>query len=509
MAPSRQRSPKETAIVIGGGIAGLLAARELASAGVKVTLVEKRDHLGGSVGAHRVAGLVLDSGAEAFATRTQDVANLLEELGLADKIVSPNSSGSWLYLPEGAAPAPRTGILGIPGDLRDPSVKNILTHKGMRRAKLDRLLPASAGENAKTLGDLVRVRMGQEVLDRLVAPVVSGVHSMHPNQLELATIAPTLKQKIAQLGSLAAASATLRQASPAGTQVSGIEGGMNVLSEALVDDLRRKRVRILTGFDAIAIDRDPITHDWTLIQRQPEAGEKAAAISGKYLVMASDGATAARLLGPHMPAGLAPSVASSPEIALVTLVVDQPALNSNPRGTGLLVSEEVQTVRAKAMTHASAKWAWVKERAGENRHVVRLSYGRGTDSGPLQEVNLYDDQLITLALHDASKLFDVSLTKSHLVGADVVRWSSAVPTASPGHREKTAAFREGLKNLDGVTAVGAWVAGTGLAAVTRDTRETLQTFISQQRGAAERSADAEKAELADGTPVEAFEEPQN
>lgn len=475
------RKNRETAIVIGGGISGLLAARQLAQRGIKVTIVEQREHLGGAVGAHQVAGMVLDSGAESFATRTPAVANLAEELGLKDKMVLPHAGGSWLYLPQGARRSPSTGILGIPGDLNDPLLKGILSKSAIRRAKLDRFLPASAGENVKTLGELVRMRMGQQVLDNLVAPIVSGVHSLHPDQLEVDTVAPGLRAGLAKYGSLAASASALRKAAPAGSQVAGLVGGMNQLSEALVKDLFKRRVRVVTSCDVIAVDRDPATGDWTVIQKQTAWGEKAASIHGKYLVIATDGATCARLLGPHLPNGTVPQLPTSPEIALVTLVVNQPALNSRPRGTGLLISQDVTTVRAKALTHATAKWDWIAEKAGEGKHVVRLSYGRGNDSGPLSEVALYDDQLVTLAMHDASKLLDVTIDRGNLIDSDVVRWNSAIPTVTPGHRDRVATFRSKLRDLDGVCAVGAWLSGTGLAAISADTPAVIDEFVERHQ----------------------------
>ncbi|MDO4917048.1 MAG: protoporphyrinogen oxidase [Rothia sp. (in: high G+C Gram-positive bacteria)] len=479
MALDSRRSPRESAVVVGGGISGLLAARELAQRGLRVTLVERRHHLGGSVGAHEVAGHVLDSGAESFATRTPAVADLLTDLGIAEKICQPSQSGSWLYLQDGAYPAPKTGILGIPGNLNEPSVKNILGSAGIRRAKLDKILPASAGANAVTLGELVRKRMGSQVLDRLVAPVTTGVHSTHPDHLELDSVVPGMRAALAKYGSLVAASASLRAASPAGAQVAGLVGGMNQLSEALVDDVLRRRVRILTGYDAIAVDRDVTHGGWTLLQRQPKLAERAAPVHGKYLVMATDGPTTARILGSHLDEKSIPQINPGHEIALVTLVIDQAALDSHPRGTGLLVSDQVASVRAKALTHASAKWTWIADELGPGKHVVRLSYGRGNDAGPLQEVALYDDQLITLAMHDASKLLGVSVSRNNLLGADVVRWKGSLPTAAPGHREKVADFRRALEELDGVSAVGAWLAGNGLAAVTADTKATLQDFAER------------------------------
>ena len=90
--------------------------------GLRVTLLEQRPHLGGAVGAHEVGGLLLDSGAESFATRSPIVRELVEELGLGDQIVTPNSYGSWLYLPQGACRTPSTGIMGIPGNVSDKSL---------------------------------------------------------------------------------------------------------------------------------------------------------------------------------------------------------------------------------------------------------------------------------------------------------------------------------------------------------------------------------------------------
>lgn len=479
MAPKTgPRTYDDTALVIGGGISGLLAARELAQSGRRVTLLERENNLGGAVASHQLAGITLDSGAESFATRTPAVRQLLQELGLEEDIVTPRPLGSWLYLPQGAFPAPATGILGIPGSLDDPDLKNILGRAAYRRAKLDKVLPRSAGSSARTLGELVRTRMGQAVLDQLVTPVVSGVHSAHPDDLDLATIAPGLLPALATLGSLAAASASVRAASPAGSQVAGITGGMNKLTEALTKDLLRLRVRIITGFDTIAIDRDLSTATWIPIQRRADSGERSAHIHGKLLVIATDAPTSVRLLGPHLPAQDLPAVAPGPEVALVSLALRAPALNSYPRGTGMLVAPSATDVRAKALTHASAKWEWISQAAGPDHHLLRLSYGRAGDpKGPLSELSLHDDQLVTLGLHDAAKLMGTPISKQDLIAADVVRWHGALPSATPGHRDRVRAFRTSLENLTGVTAVGAWIAGTGLAAVTADTRTHLQNFI--------------------------------
>ena len=464
-----------TAIVIGGGPSGLISARRLAAAGMRVTLLEQRHHLGGAVGAHEVGGLLLDSGAESFATRSPIVSDLVKELGLGDQIVTPNSYGSWLYLPQGARRTPSTGIMGIPGNVNDKSLIPVIGKNGLRRAQVDKFLPVSASENAKTLGELVRIRMGQKVLDNLVAPVVSGVYSTHPDKLDVDATIPGLRAALRKHRSLSAAAAAFRSAAPAGSQVAGIIGGMNQLSERLVEELYAAGVRIVTGFDVIAVDRDESTGQWFIIQRHTTDGENTP-LYADYLVVATDGPTVARLIGPHVSTAL-PALEPGPEVALVTLVVDAPGLNKHPRGTGLLVSEEATAVRAKALTHATAKWQWVADAAGPDRHVVRLSYGRGGEDARFSEVALADEQLITLALRDASRMMDVALTHRNLVDADVVRWRGVLPASTPGHRERVKEFRERASELGTLSTVGSWAAGSGLVLTVKDTYEQMDQLI--------------------------------
>ena len=129
-----------TALVVGGGIAGLVAAHRLSTAGWDVTLAEATSVLGGAVsprfldvpshgetGAPETQTLELDGGAESFAVRGAAVRALVEELGLGEKIVAPEPLGSWLHGPAGPVRAPRLGIVGIPGDLDAEDLAAALT----------------------------------------------------------------------------------------------------------------------------------------------------------------------------------------------------------------------------------------------------------------------------------------------------------------------------------------------------------------------------------------------
>ncbi|PNH84523.1 protoporphyrinogen oxidase [Arthrobacter sp. AFG20] len=494
MAAGSPRAAGRTALVVGGGISGLLAARELARAGLHTTVLEAAEAWGGCVGRHDVAGLTLDSGAESFATRSTAVADLAAELGLGGHIVAPRPGGAWVQLPGGPRELPKTGVLGIPANPWDPEVRRSLGLGGSLRASLDKLLPASVGTTAEvsSVSALVRARMGRRVLERLVEPVVGGVHSADPGLLDVDMVAPGLRAGIARHGSLAAAVAAQRKGSgtqtaptqgapteakpaKAGSAVAGLKGGMHTLVTELVADLRARGVQLMPGTAATDAARTP-------------QGWEVAAGEGSYaadvLIVALDGPSAVRLLGKAVPALAGHQPGPGPLVKLVTLVVDLPALDRRPRGTGILVAPQTEGIRAKALTHATGKWDWVAEAAGRGRHVLRLSYGRseGTSAAAAAAApgpeSASDEALLDTSLQDASALLTVPVTREALVDWDVVSWAGALPFAAVGHRQRVAEVRQICAGTDGLLMVGGWLAGNGLAAVVADTKTQVTAFLA-------------------------------
>ncbi len=199
-------------VVVGGGVSGLIAARECAKVGLQVTVLEASDVFGGVLRTAEVGGIVLDVGAESYATRGGIVRGLLGELGLADAVVTPNPAGAWVAgVPGvGAAPLPKGGVLGIPDNPFDPAVRRIIGWSGAWRAYVDRLRPPLTIGHTLSLGKLVRSRLGARVLDRLVAPVTSGVYSARPDDIDVDLAAPGLNAALTRTGSLTGAVAELR-----------------------------------------------------------------------------------------------------------------------------------------------------------------------------------------------------------------------------------------------------------------------------------------------------------
>lgn len=445
---AEEASPAVDCVVVGGGIAGLVAARELILSGLSVTLVEASDRLGGRVGTHEVAGIVLDSGAESFATRGGTVAEYVTKLGLGDDIVTPNPAGAWLQRDDKQAlPLPKAGVLGIPPVPLASDVINIVGFAGALRAQFDSLLPGVIGSSATTLGELVRKRMGSRVVERLVAPVTMGVHSRHPDELPIERVAPGLISGLKQEESLAAAVRAMRSASPAGSNVAGIRGGISRLVTALIAALDRFGVTVLLSSPVAAIDDGGVVL------------ADGRRIDARHVVLA---APDAGITGREVSS----ATTSAPDIVLATLVVRSAALDAAPRGTGVLVSRAAQSITAKALTHSTSKWPWLAEAARDadgHRHVLRLSY----DAGRLRDANVTDLQATALA--DASRLLGMTITANQVLGFGRVEWPGVAADTRPAP--------------DGVTLIGETVAGTGLAAVIAQARaasaQVVEDFASQ------------------------------
>lgn len=426
--------------VIGGGIAGLIAARRLAAGGATVTLFETGDRLGGMLAPGELEGVRFDIGAEAFAVRGGAVAALVEELGFGDDIVVPRALGSWTLGADGASASPAGGLLGIPSGADAAGLAEAIGPAGLDAVRAEAALDPTVGADAVTLADLIRTRYGEAVLERLVAPVVRGVYSLDPDLVDHRVLVPGLAERMQQHGSLGAAVASMRAAAPAGALVNTVRGGMHQLITALERECRQLGVAIRLGSPAVV-------RDGALVAEATDFDRILVTTAAGF-----DGAVTA------------PTISTE----VVALLLHAPALDAHPRGTGVLVAD-AEGVEAKALTHASAKWEWLddalRERHGPGHHLIRLSYAPRHDGEPARTLRLADAELQQRALADAGRILGVELAPDQLRGLARQEWRIPQPPARLGRRDELAALRAEVAALPNIDACGTWIDGTGLALV--------------------------------------------
>lgn len=199
--PDRARPPAPEGarhvVVVGGGIAGLAAAHRLRvlRPGVAVTLLEASPRLGGSLRVEEVGGVPVDVGAEAVLQRRPEATGLAREVGLGDDLVHPATTTAQLWNRGRLVRMPRT-LMGVPTDL--PALDGVLSAAGVARAALDTVLPPTElGDEDVSVGRLVEERLGAEVVDRLVEPLLGGVYAGHAREISARAAVP---QVVALLG---------------------------------------------------------------------------------------------------------------------------------------------------------------------------------------------------------------------------------------------------------------------------------------------------------------------
>ena len=431
-----------TAVVVGGGVGGLVAARRLALQGSSVVLLERSDLLGGRVASGSIAGVAADTGAESFAVRGGTVRALVEDLGLGAALVEPRGS-AWVALADRTVPLPSGGVLGIPGSPLAGDVRGVIDGPGAARAYADRLMPVLKVGRYERLGPLVRGRMGSRVLERLVAPVVESVYGVDAETVPVDAIAPRLNAAITLAGSLSAAVLQLRGSAPAGSAVQGLAGGVARLVDALVADLERLGVEVRLGAEVIGVHPEPSGPGFTVVTPRDD-------VAADVVVIAADGAAALDLLR-----DAAPDVARlpRPEPAVsrsVLLAVDDPRLDAMPRGSGVLRAPGRTDVTATALTHVSAKWPWAAEALPPGRHLLRLAY-RGGEEPPETRVAA-----------DAAAL--LGLVPATIVDRLDTVWVDTAPPLAVETRAAHGAL-SATPLPDGLAVTGSWRTGTGLASV--------------------------------------------
>lgn len=437
-----------TTIVVGAGLGGLVAARELTKQGGDVIVLESGDDIGGQIRTVEWHGLRADVGAEAMFLGGPHLKALIQDLGLLDDLVTPTPGSSWLRhssgklvkLPAGVGP---TG----PSKIRPVLESGLLSPAALARAGLEPIRARKKIPGDIAVGHFVAKRFGRQVANVFVDPLLGNLHAGDIDRLSLVSTAPQLVPAAREGRSL-----LFRRtppAPPSGPRVppfASFSGGLEVLIRELAQGLD-----IRTNEGARTIRRTPA--GWDVVTSH-------ATLHADRLVIATSAAVAGSLLEPTA-AGIRGDLAEGRTADVATILLAYPvaaaaANEALSNGNGILLQSDGGRL-LKAATFLSRKWTHLKS---DEIFVVRASAGRAGSNA----LDFVDDTTLTRRVH--SELADLIGLDTRPIDSLVTRWPGSYPQLEVGHAARMANIREKLRGHP-VTLVGAPYDGLGMPSVVK------------------------------------------
>jgi oxygen-dependent protoporphyrinogen oxidase len=459
--------------VVGGGIAGLAAAHELAGhEGVTATVLEASPRLGGKVRTDPFAGGRLDAGPDAFLARRPEAVELCAELGLTDRLEPPATGSAWLWVGGRLRPLPTGTLLGVPTDLAAAARSGTLSPLGLARLAAAPLLARRTrplGPGDATIGSVVRSRLGAEVHERLVDPLVGGINAGDTDALSIDAVAPQIAAAARRSADLVAGARALVPprrpaageggAGPPAPVFYGLPGGMEGLVEALTRRLAAAGTTLRTDAPVRSLTRNG--SGWRV------AGD-GGAVEADAVVLATPAAATARLVAPHDPEAAA--VLAAITSASVTLVAFAWLADAVPRpldGSGFLVPRGEGRLMT-ACSWSSSKWAHL---ASPTRVLLRVSAGRADDR---RADAMDDDELVARLRVELREALGI---RAEPLDVRVTRWPDAFPQYAPGHLDRIAAAEARVAALGGLALAGAALRGVGIPACIGSGRAAARALV--------------------------------
>lgn len=501
----------DTVVVVGGGISGLTAAWELTGGAAgpgpgtpTVVVLEAEGRAGGKLQTVAIGEREVDAGPDGFLGRRPEAVDLCRELGLGDELVPIAGAGAAVWVGGRRRDLPPGLALGVPTRYLPVARSGILGPRGSLRLLVDVVAPrrdlrGPLGDRA--VGPLVARKLGRRVVERLVDPLVGGIHAGTVADMSTAAVYPLLLAVAQQRGSfmrhLRRAVARGDGGGPGtdGRDVTGgeerdegrggpgsdnplfwtLRGGVGSLPGHLVAALAERGVMVRVRCPAERLLRGgPGEPAWTV-----ETADGPVAADG--LVLGLPAFRAADLLTSHdaESAALLRAIDFA-SVAVVTFEYPEQSVPDDLAGTGLLVPRRSPAPRelggellVTACTYLDAKWPNVGR---PGRRILRASVGRFGDDRP---AGLDDDALVARVAAELEVLLGVSGAPS---ASAVARFSRALPQYRVHHLLRVTGIEAAVRRLPAVALAGASYHGVGIPACVASGRTAARAVLEALSG---------------------------
>jgi len=487
--------------IIGGGIAGLSAAYELAfqqraGAPIEFVLFDAASRLGGTVETVRRDGFVIECGPDSWVTEKPWARDLALELGLEGELVPSRDDRRKTYLVQGRAltampdgmrmmvPVQWAGVLNSPLFSWQAKLAYLREPKLAEQLKTSALDAASSSRD-ESVRDFVFRHFGSEVADTIAAPLLAGVFGGDIASLSARAVLPAFVALEREHGSLVLGLRQRRQAEDAPAAIfTTLRHGLAGLVEGMESHIPASSIQ--RGMVVASIERTG--EGWVVHRASAPGASHLASQTFDAVLVATPAKTTAKLFGAidERIGELLPQQSSSAIVVALAFSADQASVMRIPRGFGFLVpqtaaqygpyqpisDDDMEAIARRALLACTFVDQKFPQRAPENSVLLRAFFG-GPSVAPL------------LAESDATLLKLAQTTLGRIVGklqepsiALVRRWPDSLPLYEVGHLNRMAELDVRMSQLPHVRLIGNAYRGVGLPDLIHSGRTTARELVA-------------------------------
>lgn len=448
--------------IIGGGITGLTVAHAFEQHNKRTAqpfdyvLVERANHFGGKVVTENIDGFVVEAGPDCFVAEKPWIRQLASQLMIEKQLLAPNESSrrSFVFSEGKIHELPEGLLLLLPTKITPFLLSPLISWKGKLRMACDVFIPRKKNLTDETLSDFVQRRLGRELLNKIAAPLVAGIHANDPETMSLQASFPRFLKMEEEYGSLLRAmlaarlKAAFTKSKGNGSYFLSFKQGMGEITDSLISKLEKHRLlsnRMVSRLEKSA-QGDKTKYKLFFDEHKP--------MELDAVVIASVANQTARILEglDYSIAGLLRGIPLTSS-ANLSLAFKSHQLGRIPAGFGLMIPA-IEKRNISALTLTSTKW---NNRVPDPKYNLLRVFVGGYRN---QELVLLDNKdLLKLVRDELSDLFGISalptMTRIH-------RWIEERPQYTLGHIDRVKNIENRMSEHKGLFLAGCSYHGIGV-----------------------------------------------
>ncbi|MFC0414455.1 protoporphyrinogen oxidase [Cytobacillus solani] len=457
----------KTVLVIGGGVTGLSAIYELHKwkkenqSDVRLILTEASSDLGGKIRTVKEHGFLMEAGADSIVTRKANMMSFIEELGLESEIVYNASGRSFIYTDGEIKPIPADAVFGIPASVESLAKSTLISAEGKIEALKDFYTKNETFTKNDSIGEFLEFFFGKELVEKQIAPVLSGVYSGKLSDLTIASTLPYVFDYKEEYGSIIKGfeANNKKFQSGGGQKFISFRNGLGALIDAFEEKL--ELAEIIKNMEARKIERVNNRYQVTFNNQE--------VVEADHIVLAIPHSAAENLIDDQI---IKSEFATLENSSLISVYVgfDVPDHVLPEDGTGFIAANDNE-LKCNACTWTSRKWG----HTSENGHLlVRLFY-KSVHSAYDSLMDLNEEELLQVALEDIGKSLKIH---AEPVSSLVTNWSDQMPNYLITHRQSVETLEKKLEvAYPGVTLAGCSYYGVGIPDCIENGEKTAKRII--------------------------------